>query len=79
MTYPPGRSGQSWPDVTSPGQVAASPRLVSGRDGASLSRRSVSWNHRVWAGSLRPLFPYGDGVAWIPLGQETLGESGTMF
>jgi hypothetical protein len=72
MTYPPGRSGQSWPDVTSPG-------LVSGRDGASLSRRSVSWNHRVWAGSLRPLFPYGDGVAWIPLGQETLGESGTMF
>jgi hypothetical protein len=31
------------------------------------------------AGSLRPLFPCGDGVAWIPLGQETLGESGTMF
>jgi len=30
-------------------------------------------------GSLRPLFPCGDGVAWIPLGQETLGESGTMF
>jgi hypothetical protein len=22
--------------------------------------------------------PCGDGVAWIPLGQETLGESGTM-
>jgi hypothetical protein len=27
----------------------------------------------------RPLFPCGDEVAWIPLGQETLGESGTMF
>jgi hypothetical protein len=60
------------------GQVSASARLVSRRDGASLSRRSVSWNHRVRAGSLRPLFPCGDGVAWIPLGQETLGESGTM-
>jgi hypothetical protein len=23
--------------------------------------------------------PFGDGVAWIPSGQETLGESGTMF
>jgi hypothetical protein len=25
-----------------------------------------------------PAVPCGDGVAWIPLGQETLGESGTM-
>jgi hypothetical protein len=79
MTYPAGRSGQSWPDVTSPPQVSASARLAGRRDGASLSRRSVSWNHRVRAGSLRPLFPCGDGVAWIPLGQETLGESGIMF
>ena len=33
----------------------------------------------VRAGSLHPLFLCGDGVAWIPSDQETLGESGTMF
>jgi hypothetical protein len=56
MTYPPGRSGQGWPDVTS--LAGCRQALVwLRRDGASLSRRSVSWNHRVRAGSLRPLFP----------------------
>ena len=25
------------------------------------------------------VFPCGDGAAWIPLGQKTLGESGTTF
>lgn len=41
MTYPAGRSGQSWPDVTSPPQVSASARLAGRRDEGSLSRRSV--------------------------------------
>ena len=31
MTYPPRRSGQSWPDVTSLARCLARPRLVSGR------------------------------------------------
>jgi len=78
MTYPPGRSGQSWPDVTSLARCRQALAWLTARWSKS-SRRSVSWNHRVRAGSLRPLFPCGDGVAWIPLGQETLGESGTMF
>ena len=80
MTYPAGRSAQTeLAGRDQPGQVSANARLDSRRHGAGLSRQAVSWNHQIRAGSLGPLFPCGNGVAWIPLGQKTLGESGTMF
>ena len=79
MTYPAGRSGKSWPDVTSP------PRC----------RRALAWlgsaMEQVFLGDLfTGIIGFGrvrcvryslavTGVAWIPLGQETLGESSTMF
>ena len=78
MTYPPGRSGQNQPEMTSPA------RCQRAHDWLSCAMEQVF---------LRDLFPgiigfgrvhcvrysRGDGVAWIPLGEETLGESGTMF
>ena len=75
---PPGRSGQSWPDVTSPARCRRALADQSARWSKSFSA-TCFLESSVWAGSLRPLLPCGDGVAWIPLGQETLGESGTMF
>ena len=47
-------------------------------DGASLSRPSVSWNHRFGRVHCVRYSLAVTGVAWIPSGQETLGESGTM-
>jgi hypothetical protein len=59
------------------GRSAVRP-VVSRRDGQVFLRRSVPGiigfgrAHRV-------RYPLCDGVAWIPSGQETLGESGPMF
>jgi hypothetical protein len=79
MTYTPGRSGQSWPDVTSQARSRRALAWLAARDGASLSRRSVSRDHWLRAVQCVRYSLCGDGVTWIPSGQETLGESGTMF
>ena len=78
MTYPPGRSGQSWPDVTSLARCRQALAWLAARWGKSFSA-IYFLESLVRAGSLRPLFPCSDGVAWIPSDQETPGESGTMF
>jgi hypothetical protein len=57
--------------------------LIGGDDSAA--RWSKSFSGDLFLGSsgsggpTASAIPCSDGVAWIPSGQETLGESGTMF
>ena len=42
-------------------------------------RKSFSAIHFLESSGSGGFIPLRDGAAWIPLGQVTLGESGTMF
>jgi len=48
-------------------------------NGASLFSGNLFLGSSGSGGPAAPLIPCGNEVAWIPLGQETLGESGIMF
>ena len=78
MTYPPGRSGQLCPDVTSLAGCPQALAWLAARWSRSFS--AICFLESSGSGGFTAsAIPCGDGVAWIPLGQETLGESGTMF
>ena len=65
------------PCTSATAPAPATPRPAPSTSGASPSRCFLGSSGS--GGFTAPLFPRSDGVAWIPLGQETLGESGNMF
>jgi hypothetical protein len=78
----PGGATAMWhlhPDLVTRPTASYSPAY------ANPARRSRSFSAVCFlglsdsGGSLRPVFPCGGGVAWIPSGLETLGGSGTTF